>query len=70
MCGSDDDLYERINVLEEENERLLEAAEWVCGEINKMYVIAEDGTEDYKYINWNLAGILTELGRRMGKEER
>jgi len=41
--------------------RLREVIEWACGEINKMYTISDDGTEDYKYIDWKLKEMVDEL---------
>ena len=37
------------------------AVEWACEEINKMYTISDDGTEDYKYIDWKLKEMVDEL---------
>jgi len=47
--------------LKDENKRLLEALEWACMEIERMYSIVEDGTEDYKFIDWNLKRLKDEI---------
>jgi hypothetical protein len=48
---------------------LEEAVEWAERKMRECATIMDDGTEDYKYIDWEWHKTADELRRRAGKEE-